>query len=110
MEKNWMIPRRTFLKGVGVTLGLPMLEAMGKVTAAAPEAVAASTVASQVQAPVRMACLFFPNGVWEKNWFPQEAGEHFELPFALEALERHKQKLLVFSGLDKKHSHQGDGH
>ena len=110
MEKNWMIPRRTFLKGVGVTLGLPMLEAMGKVTAAAPEAVAASTVASQVQAPVRMACLFFPNGVWEKNWFPQEAGEHFELPFALEPLERHKQKLLVFSGLDKKHSHQGDGH
>ena len=110
MEKNWMIPRRTFLKGVGVTLGLPMLEAMGRVTAASPEAVAASTASAQVQAPVRMACLFFPNGVWEKNWFPKEEGENFELPFALEPLQRHKEKLLVFSGLDKKHSHQGDGH
>ena len=105
-----MIPRRTFLKGVGVTLGLPMLEAMGKVLAASPEAVAASTASKQVQAPVRMACLFFPNGVWEKNWFPKEAGEDFELPFALEPLAKHKEKLLVFSGLDKKHSHQGDGH
>lgn len=58
----------------------------------------------------RSACIYFPNGVWEKNWFPTEAGREVELPFALEPLAPHKLDLLVFSGLDKKHSHTGDGH
>ena len=109
--KNSRLPRRTFLRGMGVTLGLPMLQAMGKVLpGASPEAVAASTVAKNVQAPVRMACLYFPNGVWEKNWFPEQEGADYELPFALEPLARHKKEFLVFSNFDKKHSHQGDGH
>lgn len=114
-QKNWRIPRRTFLrgigKGVGVTLSVPMLQAMGKVLpGASPEAAAASTVSGAVQAPVRMAALFFPNGVWEKNWFPEQDGADYKVPFALEPLERHKKDFLVFSNLDKKHSHQGDGH
>src|SRR5262249_27256259 len=101
----------TFLRGAGVMLGLPLLNAMGKVLpGASPAAAAGSQVASSVQAPVRMACLFFPNGVWEKNWFPKGTGADFELPFSLEPLAHHKQDLLVFSGLDKKHSHEGDGH
>src|SRR6185503_16855389 len=53
---------------------------------------------------------YFPNGVWEANWFPKTTGEKYEVPFALEPLAQHKQDLLVFSHLDKKHSHQGDGH
>jgi hypothetical protein len=57
-----------------------------------------------------MACLYFPNGVWERSWFPDEPGRDYCVPFALEPLERHKRDLLVFSGLDKKHSHGGDGH
>jgi len=110
-QKNWMIPRRTFLRGVGATLGLPLLDAMGRlVPAASPEAVASSAPSAQVQAPVRMACIYFPNGVWEKNWFPEKEGADYELPFALEPLARHKKDFLVFSKLDKKHSHQGDGH
>jgi hypothetical protein len=111
LQRDWKIPRRTFLRGAGVMLSLPLLEAMGKVLPkAAPDAAAKTTVASEVQAPVRMACIYFPNGVWEKNWFPKEEGADFELPFALEPLAKHKQDLLVFSGLDKKHSHGGDGH
>jgi hypothetical protein len=111
MQKTWMIPRRTFLKGAGVMLSLPVLNAMGKVLPeASPEAAAATTVKKAVQAPVRMACIYFPNGVWEKNWFPSEAGEDYKMPFALEPLEGHRKEFLVFSGLDKKHSHQGDGH
>lgn len=110
-SNNWRIPRRTFLRGAGVMLGLPLLEAMGRVLpAASPEAVAAGKVSRNIQAPVRMACLYFPNGVWEANWFPKEACPEFQLPFALEPLARHKQDILVFSGLDKKHSHGGDGH
>jgi uncharacterized protein DUF1552 len=111
LEKKWMIPRRTFLKGAGVMLGLPVLHAMGKVLpTASPEAVAKTGVASNVQAPVRMACIYFPNGVWEKEWFPKEAGADYEMPFALEPLAKHKQNMLVFSGLDKQHSKGGDGH
>src|SRR6188508_1323149 len=108
--KNMIIPRRTFLRGMGVTLGLPMLQAMGKVVGASPEAVAAANPAKKVQAPVRMACIYFPNGVWEKNWFPEKEGADYELPSSLEPLTRHKKDFLVFSKLDKKHSHQGDGH
>jgi hypothetical protein len=105
------IPRRTFLRGAGVTLGLPILEAMGRVLPqAAPDAPASSTAAGVVKPPVRLACIYFPNGVWEKSWFPTTAGADYELPFALEPLARHRAHLLVFSGLDKKHSHGGDGH
>jgi hypothetical protein len=111
MQKNWMIPRRTFLRGAGVMLGLPVLQAMGKVLPeASPEAVAGSQVSPNIQAPVRMACIYFPNGVWEENWFPKEPGRDYALPFSLEPLARHKQDMLVFSGLDKAHSHGGDGH
>jgi len=111
LERKWMIPRRTFLKGAGMMLSLPLLEAMGKVLPkASPEAVAGTAATGSVQAPLRMACIYFPNGVWEKNWFPKESGADYELPFALEPLAKHKRDMLVFSGLDKKHSHGGDGH
>src|SRR5688500_18074981 len=109
--RNNRLAQRTFLRGMGVTLGLPLLNAMGKVLpGASPEAAATATAAKNVQAPVRMACLFFPNGVWEKNWFPEQEGAEYEIPFALEPLARHKKDFLVFSNFDKMHSHQGDGH
>lgn len=111
MRSNWKIPRRTFLKGAGVTLGLPILEAMGQaLPGSAPDAPAPATEVKTIQAPTRMACLYFPNGVWEKNWFPEQAGSDFQMPYSLEPLEKHRQQTLIFSGLDKKHSHGGDGH
>jgi hypothetical protein len=110
-SKPWQISRRTFLRGAGLTLGLPILNAMGPLVGrASASAPAGNLAAKAVQAPVRMACLYFPNGVWEKTWFPQKAGADFEVPFALEPLARRREQLLVFSGLDKKHSHEGDGH
>src|SRR4051794_34189958 len=106
-----LIPRRTFLRGAGVMLGLPLLEAMGRVLpVSSPSAIAATGVTPEVQAPVRMACLYFPNGVWEKTWFPAKSGADYDLPSALEPLARHKSDMLVFSGLDKASSHSGDGH
>lgn len=108
---HWRIPRRTFLRGAGVTLGLPVLEAMGRVLPqASPSATASAAETRIVKPPVRLACIYFPNGVWEKSWFPKTAGTEYELTFALEPLARHRQQLLVFSGLDKRHSHGGDGH
>src|SRR5688572_30720711 len=95
LQKKWMIPRRTFLKGAGVMLGIPVLHAMGKVLpTASPEARATTRAASAVQAPVRMACIYFPNGVWEKEWFPKQPGADYELPSALQPLAQHKQQML----------------
>ena len=91
-------------------LGLPILQAMGRVAPAPAADAPAAAQKAGVRPPVRMACIYYPNGVWEKNWFPQQAGRDFPMPFALEPLERHRNRFLVFSGLDKKHSHGGDGH
>ena len=90
------LSRRTFLRGAGVALGLPMLEAMAAPRAGTP--------------PVRMCCMYFPNGVWEKDWVPAKAGADYELPFALQPIAAHRQDVLVLTGLDKAHSRQGDGH
>ncbi len=91
------LSRRSFLRGAGVALGLPLLEAM-------------AFGAAKASPPVRMSCLYFPNGMWEKDWNPAKAGADYELPFALQPLAPHKADVLVITGLDKKHSHQGDGH
>jgi hypothetical protein len=95
------LSRRTFLRGAGAALGLPLLEAM------TPRAFGATAKAAP---PVRMSCMYFPNGMWEKDWIPAKAGADYELPFALQPLAPHKADVLVLTGLDKKHSHQGDGH
>ncbi|MBI1785250.1 DUF1552 domain-containing protein [Candidatus Sumerlaeota bacterium] len=100
-RKNWQIPRRTFLRGLGASIALPALDAMIPPSAAAVAA---------PKPPVRMACLYFPNGVWPENWIPKEAGENYTLPFSLEPLAPAKDRVLVISGLDKAASRQGDGH
>jgi hypothetical protein len=91
--------RRTFLRGTGVALGLPLLESME-----------ASAGIARNTPPVRMCLMYFPNGVWEKDWVPATTGRAYELPFALQPIAPHKPDVLVLTGLDKRHSHQGDGH
>jgi len=98
--KNHRISRRTMLRGMGAALALPALDMMMPVKAAAAAA----------KAPVRMACIYFPNGVWQQSWIPEAAGTEFALPYALEPLEALKGDLNIFSGLDKAASRQGDGH
>ena len=95
------LTRRTFLRGAGAALGLPLLEGM---------APARAFGAAQASPPVRMSCIYFPNGMWEKDWNPAAAGADYELPLALQPLAPHKADVLVITGLDKKNSHRGDGH
>jgi hypothetical protein len=73
----------------------------------APTRAAAATAPKP---PVRMACLFFPNGVWQEGWVPRQAGMAYKTPYALEPLNRHRAYLNVFSQLDKAASRIGDGH
>jgi len=84
------IPRRTFLRGVGATLALPVLDAM------TPAFAAATT------RPIRMAFMQTPNGIFNlrNEWTPKTVGANWELTRTLEPLAAFKDRMLVISGLD----------
>jgi len=88
------ITRRTLLKGAGVSLGLPWLEAAGLPS----------------KAPVRMAALYMPNGVNVPMWTPKGTGSEFELSPTLQPLAGLKSHINVLSGLWNEGAKSGDGH
>ena len=96
------ISRRTLLRGAGVALGLPWLEAMipsrGMASSALPKS------------PVRMAVLYMPNGVNTEAWLPQDAGRDFTLSPTLEPLTGLKDRIVLLSNLWNEQSKDGDGH
>jgi hypothetical protein len=100
-----LISRRRFLRGSGVALGMPLFASLGSLPRSASAGAAAAP-----GSPLRTAFLYFPNGVWEKDWVPQQTGSDYELPASLTPLAELRSEVLVLSGLDKKHSHGGDGH
>ena len=69
--------RRTFLRGLGAAVALPVLDAMTPAFAAPVDA----------KAPTRMAFVYVPNGIIMKDWTPAADGSAFELPRTLEPLE-----------------------
>ena len=86
------IPRRAFLQGAGVTLALPLLEAM----------VPASTALAQTAAAPkpRFVGMFFPHGMAPGYWEPKVEGALPEkLPYILESLEKVKDQTVVTTGL-----------
>src|SRR6185369_11089267 len=94
--------RRTALRGAGVSLALPWLEAMLPLRAAAATKPPAP--------PVRMAVLYMPNGVNTSAWAPQGSGRDFTLSPTLEPLAGFKDQLLVVHNLWNQASKDGDGH
>jgi hypothetical protein len=104
--KPWEISRRTMLCGMGAAMALPLLDAMAPSVARA----ATKTATGTGKAPTRMACMYFPNGVWQEAWIPEATGKNFTLPFSLEPLTQFQSSLNVISGLDKAASRRGDGH
>jgi uncharacterized protein DUF1552 len=85
------LPRRTFLRGIGTTLALPLLDAM------APALAATRTTAAKPAC--RMAFVYVPNGVIMEQWRPAAEGAGFELTPILKALAPYRERLLVLSGL-----------
>ncbi|MEM9587613.1 MAG: DUF1552 domain-containing protein [Planctomycetota bacterium] len=86
------LSRRTLLRGAGLALGLPALEAMTPM--------ASSAFASEATtAPVRMACIFFPNGAIMPKWKPTGSQHDWQLSETLKPLAAHQSKLNVISGL-----------
>ena len=100
------ITRRAVLKGLGVTMCLPFLEAMQPLAALASEAKAGV----RGSAPTRLAVLYMPNGVNPHAWTPTGAGADFALSPILSPLESLKSDILVFTELMNKQSLEGDGH
>lgn len=94
------IHRRTFLKGLGTTMALPLLEAM------APRALAETAKA----APRRMAYVYVPNGANMADWTPKNFGANYDLPPILAPLEKVRDQVSVLTGLthDKGRAN-GDG-
>ena len=99
------ISRRTLLRGAGVAMALPILDAM-KPALAAPT----SAAAAAVKQPVRMAFTYLPNGVTLKEWTPAAEGANFEFTRILKPLEPFRNDLFVLSGLDCHNGNSlGDG-
>lgn len=95
--------RRQFLRGAGAAIALPWLASARPARGVAPP--------PKARPPVRMACLYFPNGVWQPAWVPEKAGPDYSIPFALAPLRKIKDDVLVLSGLDKANSRNtDDGH
>jgi len=85
------LPRRTFLRGMGVTVALPLLDAM----------VPAATVLAQTPArPVRrFGAVYVPHGLLYSQWVPATAGPGFEFSPILKPLEPFRDRLTVISNL-----------
>ena len=96
------IPRRTFLRGAGVTLALPLLDAM----------VPASTLLAQTAAAPksRFVGIFFPHGMAPGYWAPEKEGAlPDKLPYILESLGKVKDQTTVLSGLWSKSAEPPEG-
>ncbi len=93
MRRNWLIDRRTCLKGLGVSLALPLLDVMGWADPPAAGAVG--------KPPVRLAWMFMPCGVNMKEFWPADAHAWpTALPSSLEPLRPVIDQCLLLQGID----------
>src|SRR5678815_3394546 len=93
------LPRRTFLRGVGATLALPLLDAM----------VPAMTVqAATSAAPVKRLCfVYIPMGCDLPRWTPPSKDRLDKLSPILSSLEPVKDDVTVVSNLELRNAYPG---
>lgn len=102
------VDRRTVLRGMGVAMSLPWLEAM--VPSALARAGSSAAAAGSAGAPLRMAFLYIPNGVDPAGWFPSGEGRDYTLSEGLEPLAEHREHFSVLRGLAHRNATAlGDG-
>ena len=94
--------RRTFLRGMGAVIALPVLDAM-------TPAFAASTRLAK-KSPLRLAFTYVPNGITMVDWTPKVDGPGFEFTRVMKPLEKFREDTLVLSGLSHRNGNAlGDG-
>src|SRR5271170_1589179 len=85
------LPRRTFLRGMGVTLALPLLDAMLPAQTLLKKTAAAGSP--------RMGFVYIPHGAIMNQWTPAAEGTAFEFSRVLKPLEPFRDRVNVVSGL-----------
>src|SRR5260370_37882485 len=91
------LSRRKFLRGAGILLTLPLLEAMRPAFAAAARRIAAG--ATPGGKPRRMFGICNNLGLLPEHFFPKESGRDYALSPYLEGLKGHRNDFTVFSGV-----------
>jgi hypothetical protein len=92
------IARRTFLRGMGAVVALPVLDAM------------TPAFAAPSKPPLRLAFKYIPNGAVLANWTPADTGPGFALSRILQPLQPFYDQTLVITGLTQKEAEaRGDG-
>lgn len=99
------IERRKFLRGLGVGLALPGLEALALRRAIAASGPGLATTASGM--PLRMGFLYVPNGVIMPEWFPKGTGKEFEFNKSTASLAPFRDHLQFISGFEHKNGWAG---
>jgi hypothetical protein len=94
------IPRRTFLRGVGASLAIPLLDAM----------VPARTLLAQTAANPqrRLGFVYFPNGAVMEQWIPAQSGSNIQLSPILKCLEPYQNQVVVVGNLARAGTTIGD--
>src|SRR5262245_48479629 len=101
-QRHASLTRRHFLRGVGACFALPALESILPVSVFADQAKAANALATtESGAPLRMACVYFPNGAIQDAWWPKGEGKDFQFSRTMQPLEKLKDRLQVLGGLDQ---------
>src|SRR5258705_10680230 len=95
------LARRTFLRGAGVTLALPLLDAM------IPALSRAATVAKPVR---RLGFIYIPMGSNIAQWTPQGVGTITELSPSLHSLTPYLDQLTVMTNFELKNSYAPGNH
>ena len=85
------LPRRTFIRGIGATLALPLLDAMVP---------AMSAQSKTIGAAPRFAAIYCGNGANMNDWRPATEGVDFAFSPILKPLEAFRDRTIVFTGLD----------
>jgi hypothetical protein len=100
MRKNWLIPRRTMLKGLTATIALPLLDSMGW---------AEDPKKGEYRSPIRCAFFMIPNGVNQDEWKPK-TGMTTPYPRILMPLAPVMNEVMVINNLlHAKARANGDG-
>jgi hypothetical protein len=85
------LPRRTFLRGAGTMLALPLLDAMVPAFTAQAKTAAAPAI--------RLGYMYRPNGYIKQYWTPDTVGPNFDFKRSLKPLEAFRERMTVVSGL-----------
>jgi hypothetical protein len=101
---NTPLKRRTFLRGLGACVALPVFESLGPAQLFAAQTAAKNSAAA---APVRAAFVYFPNAAIPNVWWPKGGGTDFELSRTLAPLADLRQHIQILGGLDHRNATAG---